>query len=44
MKAGIIALFLSLITLGLRLGDAFSIGLTLVGFLIIMYYIDEIEK
>jgi hypothetical protein len=44
MRTGIIALFLGLITLGLRLGDVFGIGLTLAGFLIIMYYIDEIEK
>jgi hypothetical protein len=44
MKAGIIMLFLGLVTLALRRGDAFGVGITLVGFLIILYYIDEIKK
>lgn len=43
MKPGIFLMFWGLITLAFRLGDGLAILLTLMGFLIMMYYIDELD-
>ena len=44
MKLFIITLFTVLLTLAMRMGDLYAMGLSLIGFLIMFYFVEELEN